>query len=171
MATRKELILEFAKDLYTQYDGEGKKKYSFRAISAEIQQEFNKKVHYSTVAKWAKDPENNWDGINQKIKQHAIDKANGEGNFSPEEKVIDARSDDLADVYKYGKLMSQIGTDVLQRAYKSDVKGAPKAHSAISVKEAIAAMRTGSNIVFRLNDVPDPEAGGAGIIMMPDNGR
>ena len=164
MSTRRDKIKEFAKDLYTQYDNEGKKKYSFRDISTEIQQRFNKKIHYSTIQKWSKDPEQNWDGLNQKIKQHAIQKANDE-RFTAEEKIIDARSEDLAEVYKYAKLMNQIGTDVMSKTYK----GEPHKH--ITFKEAIAAARTGANIIFRLNDIPDPETNSTGIIMMPDNGR
>lgn len=160
---KKNIIREFAKDLYTQFNDKGEKLFSLRDISAKIKDEFNRSVTHVTVGRWAKDDD--WDGINQKIKQHAIDKANQTGNFSPEEKIIDARSEDLAEVYRYGKLMNQIGTDVMNRTYK----GEPHKH--ITFKEAIIAARTGANIVFRLNDVPDPENNNPGIIMMPDNGR
>jgi len=170
MSRVKEKYLEFGKDLYTQYDTEGNKLYSLQEIADRLCEKFNKRFTRQTIFNWSKS--NDWDGLNQKIKQHAISKANEADKFSPDEKVIDARSDDLADVYKYGKLMASIGTDVLQKAYKAG-KGdkSVKKNSEITVKEAIAAMRTGSNIVFRLNDVPDPEAGGAGIVMIPDNGR
>ncbi len=166
---KKEIIREFAKDLYTQFDNDGNKLYSLRDISAKIKDEFNRSVTHVTVGRWAKDDD--WDEVNQKIKQHAIDKANQTGSFSPEEKIIDARSDDLAEVYKYGKLMAQIGTDVLQTAYKVGKGQGGQKNTEISVKEAISAMRTGANIVFRLNDIPDPEVTTSGVLIMPDNGR
>lgn len=168
MGRIKEEHLEFAKDLYTQYNNEGEKLYSLQEIADKVEQKFHKKFTRQTIWHWAKS--NDWDGLSRKIVQYALNRVHEEeakkNKFTPDEKIIDARSKDLAEVYKYAKLMVQISTDVYQKSHRGEK------HTNIRNNEAIQAFKAGSNVMLRLNDIPDPESNlGTGIILMPDNKR
>lgn len=159
---------DFAKSLYLSRDEEGKRKYSLRDISREIEQEFNRKYSHVTIGNWAK--EGDWDRILQKAVQFGIQQAS-DCQLTTEEQIIEHAANDLAEVYKYGKVLSQIGTDVLQRAYRPTAER--PLHKVISVRDALLAVRTGAAIMARLNSLISPvgEEEGWGIIYMPDNGR
>jgi len=51
---KKEKIIEYAKDLYLTPKEDGTHKYSLRAICAEIEQEFSKKIANPTILNWSR---------------------------------------------------------------------------------------------------------------------
>ncbi|KJF44062.1 hypothetical protein [Draconibacterium sediminis] len=159
-------IKDHAKTLYLSRDKEGKRMYSLRDISKEIEQDFNKKYSHVTIGNWAKD--GSWDVILQKAVQYGIQQTS-ESTLTTEEQIIDKAADDLAEVYKYGMLLCQIGTDVIQRAYRPD----KEPHKHISVKEGMMAVRTGAVIMARLNSmlIPEDDDFDYGVVYIPDNGR
>jgi len=147
--SKKDNIVEFAKELYLQYDTEGKKVYSLRSISTEIQQKFDKKIHCSTVSNWAK--KHDWDKINEKIKQQSIEKAKDE-KFTSEEKIIEAESDKLAKDYKNAENLANVGFSIIAKAYKEK-----KEHPVISVKDALTAIKLGTDIKFRISGINEEQ--------------
>lgn len=132
--------------MYCEYDAECKKRFSLREISTAIAQKFNKKVNYSTVGNWAK--KYDWDKVNEKIKQQSILKANNE-KFSTQEKLIEAESDKLAIDYKNAETLANNGFAIMAEAYTNK-----KEHPIISVKDALTAIRIGTDIKFRISGLP-----------------
>lgn len=146
MKKSKQDIIDFAQKLFLEYDSNGKKVNSSRAISAAIQQKFRKKVHDTTVLNWAK--KFDWTGLNERIKQQSIEKATEE-KFTKEEQLIEAESDKLAEDYKNAENLAKIGFAIAANAYKE------QKHSLIDFKEALAAIRLGTDIKFRIADMPE----------------
>ncbi len=158
-------IKDFAKSLYLSRDSEGKRQYSLRDITNEIEREYSKKITHTTISRWSKDGD--WDMLLQQIVQFAIAKNAHNEDFTAEEQIIEARANDLAEVYKYGVQLTQIGTSVIQNSFKNNP------HKNITNRDALVAIRTGANIMVRLNDIAggNDKENSPGIIMMPDNGR
>ena len=146
MEKTKRDMIEYAKGLYLKYDSEGKKLHSLRKIAEMIQQKLNKSVNYSTVLNWSKKYE--WNKLNEKIKQQSIEKATEE-KFTKEEQLIDAESDKLAKDYKNAENLANIGFSIALNAYKD------KTHSLIDFRDAMAAIRLGTDIKFRIQDMPE----------------
>lgn len=147
MEKTKRDMIEYAKWLYIMYNSEGKKLHSLRDIAEKIKQKFNKSVNYSTVLNWAK--KYDWNKLNEKIKQQSIEKATEE-KFTKEEQLIDAESDKLAKDYKNAENLANIGFSVALNAYKKK-----EAHSQIDFRDAMAAIRLGTDIKFRIQDMPE----------------
>lgn len=146
MTKSKQKIINYAKSLYTQYNSEGKKLYSLRNISAKIQLKFSKKYHNTTILEWSK--KYDWNKLNEKIKQQSIEKATEE-KFTTEEKLIESESDKLAKDYKNAENLANVGYSVVIEAYKG------KECSLISVRDALTAIKTGTDIKFRIMQIPE----------------
>ena len=145
MSFKKE-IREFAQVLYNQYDSDGKRSYSLRKIEAEILEKYTQKVSFRNIKKWADKYE--WDEINAKIKQQAILKA--ETGFTTAEQVVEAETDKLAKDYKNAENLANIGLNVILAAYKENPKN-------INIRDALAAIKTGTDIKFRIQDIPESD--------------
>ena len=147
MKQEKQKIIDFAKDLYLQYDANGNKVYSLRDNSTKIQQKFNKKINYSTIKNWAE--KYKWNATLEKTKQYGIEKATQE-NLTKEEQLIESKSNELAKNFKNAKTLSDIGYTIIFDAYKSK-----KEHPLISIKDALTAIKMGTDIQFRLMEIPE----------------
>jgi len=140
-------IIDFAQKLYSQYDEEGNKKHSFRSISKAIWKKYTNKVSYRTVKTWS--DKNDWDEFNAKIKMEAIEKV--KKSFTMEEELIEASSNKLAKDYKSAENLAAIGLNVILQAFKDNPKS-------ISIRDALAAIRIGFDIKFRISDTGQEEA-------------
>jgi len=156
MTKNKQKIIDYAKSLYTQYDSEGKKPYSLRNIELKISQKFHKKFTYRTVKNWAE--KYNWDKLNEKIKQQSIEKATEE-KFTKEEQLIEKESDKLAKDYKNAETLANIGYKIVIEAYSGSEC------ALISVRDALSAIKTGTDIKFRIMEVPEKSGDLKGIIL------
>jgi len=143
MTNDKNIIISYAKKLYLTYNGEGVKKYSLREICTKIEQKLHKKVAPNTIKNWAE--KFKWNETNEKAKILGIEKAKNE-KFTIDEKVIEAKSDDLALIYKLYSNVLKASSNVISEAYK---KGE------ITTKEAITAMKNAADVMMKINEVPD----------------
>jgi len=146
MKQSKQEIIDFAQELYLKYDSEGKKVYSLRAIVGEIEQRFSKKLANPTILNWAK--KYDWIGLNERIKQQSIEKATEE-KFSKEEQLVEAESDKLAVDYKNAENLANVGFTIVMNAYKEEK------HELIDFRDAISAIRLGTDIKFRIANMPE----------------
>ena len=147
--SNKDKIIEYAKELYSQYDSEGKKVHSLRDIAKIMYQKHNKNVTYVTIRRWSK--KYDWDKLNEKIKQQSIEKAKDE-KFTSEEKIIEAESDKLAKDYKNAENLANVGFSIIAKAYKEE-----KEHPVISVKDALTAIKLGTDIKFRISGINEEQ--------------
>lgn len=147
MINDKQEIKDFAKELYCKYDAEGRKVYSLRDIENEILHKFDKKFTFQTVKNWAK--KHDWDKTNEKIKQQSIIKAQDD-KFSTDEKIIEAESDSLAKDYHNANELSNAGFKIFLDAAKFD-----KEHKVINIKDALTAIKLGTDIKFRIAGLPE----------------
>jgi len=156
MTKNKQKIIDYAKSLYTQYNSEGKKLYSLRDIEQKITQKFHKTFTYRTVKNWAE--KYDWNKLNEKIKQQSIEKAE-EKKFTKEEQLIEKESDKLAKDYKNAETLANIGYKIVIEAYDG------KEHSLISVRDAMTAIKIGTDIKFRIMEIPEKSEDLKGIIL------
>ena len=146
MTKGKQKIIDYAKELYCKYNSEGKKVYSLRGIEKKIAHKFNKKFTYTTVKNWA--AKYDWNKLNEKIKQQSIKKAESDKQTT-EEQIIEAESDKLAIDYKNAENLANIGYKIMVDAYQN------KEHSLINVRDAMTAIKLGSDIKFRISQLPE----------------
>lgn len=144
--SKKDKITEYAKELYCQYNDDGTKAFSLRDIASEIERKFNKKLTYVTVKNWA--DKGDWNKTNEQIKQQSIEKAQDD-KLSTEEQLIESRSDKLAKSYQNAEKLENVGYDVFFKAFDG------KEHTLITIKDAISAIKLGTDIRFRIEDVPE----------------
>ena len=85
---------------------------------------------------------------NGKVKVAGVDHEHQE-KFTKEEQLIDAESDKLAKDYKNAENLANIGFSIALNAYKD------KTHSLIDFRDAMAAIRLGTDIKFRIQDMPE----------------
>lgn len=156
MTKNKQKIIDYAKLLYMQYDSKGKKSYSLRDIEQKISQNFHKTFTYRTVKNWSE--KYDWNKLNEKIKQQSIEKATEE-KFTKEEQLIEKESDKLAKDYKNAEKLADIGYDVVIEAYDG------KECSLISVRDAMTAIKTGTDIKFRIMEIPEKTENLKGIVL------
>ncbi len=144
---------ELAQKLYCQYDTDGKKTYSFRDIQKKLKENFTKGASYRTVKNWSETPDKvtgeTWNDLNEKIKRTTIEKTLSE-KFTDSEKIVEAQSDATAKDYKNADNLANLGLNVIMGAYKDNPKS-------ISIRDALAAIKTGTEIKFRIADIPDSE--------------
>ena len=138
-------IKDFAKDLYLQYNEDGSKTYSNSEIAILVAKKMRKKCGESTIRLWAK--KGDWNKLNEQIKQQSILKSKDE-KFTTEEKIIESKSNDLAQTYKHSKQLEKMAFDVAFKAYQ---KGE------ITFKDAMMALKYATDTQFRINEIPDPE--------------
>ena len=92
---KQEAFHEFAKNMFLELDQEGKQAYTFEIISNAIQNKFKKKVHYSTIAKWAKKFE--WYRLLSETKSFSVQKAIQ--NQDEKDRIIQSAKADHASMY------------------------------------------------------------------------
>jgi len=146
MKESKQKIIDFAKELYLQYDNEGNKVFSLRDIATKIIQKFDKKLTAQTVKNWA--DKKDWNKINAKIKQQSIIKAK-DAKFTADEIVIEKESDKLAKTYKYAEQLENIGFDIATKSYSG------QEHALISFDQSLRAIKLGTDIKMRIMEIPD----------------
>lgn len=144
-----------AQKLYCQYDTDGKKTYSLRDIQKKLKENFTKGASYRTVKNWSEAPDKTtgetWNDLNEKIKRTTIEKTLSE-KFSDSEKIVEAQSDATAKDYKNADNLANVGLNIIMDAYKD-----PATRKNISIRDALAAIKTGTEIKFRIADIPDSE--------------
>ena len=145
MTPEKQKIIDYAKKLYLKYDTDGNRINSFRAIEKKLLQKGYKKVTHTTIKRWSETYD--WNGVHEKIKIHSIEKAK-EKNFTKEEQIIDAKSNDLAEIYKQSMNVFRASSITIKKAFD---KGE------LTAKEALQGMKQASDVIMRINDIPDPE--------------
>jgi len=150
MKKSKQKIIDFAKELYLQYDADGNKKYSNQETANLVAKNMRIKCGESTIRLWAK--KFDWNKLIEKIKQQSIVKAKDE-KFTTEEKIIESKSDDLGETYKHATQLENIGFDTAFKIYKG------KNESEITFKDALQALKHATDIKFRINDIPDTDKG------------
>ena len=164
----KEDIKEFAKKLYQEYDGDGKRTFSLRKICTTIAQQLHKEVTPNTIRNWANTPDKltgkTWNDINQKAKALGIEKAKKE-TFSKEEQVIEKESDDIAELYKMALMMSKAGGNMAKIYYDYKIKlaqslkdGTPPPIEVFDQKDAQIAVnfaKLGIDSICKFNDIPE----------------
>ena len=148
MTKEKQKIIDYAKKLYTSYDSEGRKEYSLREIEKKILQKYNKKITHTTVREWSN--KYDWNKINEKIKQQGIQKAKDE-KFSVDEQIIEKESDVIAEIYKYAEQGMKIGYREIFQIFKKG--GVPISDT--SVRDLIALVKMNTDIIFRINEIPE----------------
>jgi len=148
MKTDKQKIIDYAKDLYLQYDSEGRKVFSLRDIVEKLLQEGYKKVTHQTIKRWSE--KYDWNKLNEKVKQHSISKAEKE-KLTTEEQIIEKESDKLAETYKNAESLEKVGFAVVFDAYKG------KENKLISTKDALTAIKLGTDIKLRILSIPESE--------------
>ena len=146
MKPTKQKIIDYAETLYCQYDDKGCKVYSLRDIEKKILLKHNKNTTHTTVREWA--IKYDWDKTNAKIKQQSIAKAQDD-NFTSKEQIIERESDKLANTYKNAEQLERVGFEILFKAYKGEE------HPLIPFDSALRALKLGSDIKFRVLEVPD----------------
>lgn len=152
-------IKEFAKELYTQYDKDGRKLHSLRSIAAEIAQKMHKSVSFRTVKNWA--DQGQWDRLNERIKQESILKAQ-DSDSTIEEQIIESESGKLAIDLKNAERLTAIGMNVCIKAWKA-IESKSKKESVdfdpdlIAIRDAISMIRIGTDIKFRIKNIPESE--------------
>ena len=151
MKTEKQKKIDFAKALYLDYDSEGKKKHSLRDIEKQIRQKFDKPIHHQTIKNWAE--KYKWNDLNAEIKQQSIQKAQDD-KFTTEERLIEAKSDTTAKDYKNADNLANIGYNTVIAHFKNDPEGKKPN---VMFRDAIAAIRLGTDIKFRISEIPDSE--------------
>jgi hypothetical protein len=143
---------ERALQLYLERNEDATKKNSSDDIIVVLLNEGYKKVTRQTIWRWSKTPDkltkNTWDDLVSKIKQQSIVKANND-RFTSEEKIVDSKSDDLAETYIKAKQCSDVGFNIIFKAYKGEE------HSLISLRDAITLAKVGTDITFRVNEGPE----------------
>ena len=148
MKNVKKTIQNYAEELYSEYDSEGKKIHSLREIIELIKQKFNKNYTHCTIRNWA--AKFGWDESNAAIKQLSISKAVDE-KFTTQEKIIETKSDEMAKDYKNAQQLANVGYKIVLDAYQG------KEHEIIKVRDAISAIKLGTDIKFRILDIPNPD--------------
>lgn len=146
MGKSKQDIIDFAQKLFLEYDSEGKKVHSLRDIAKKIRRKFDRTLTAQTINNWAK--KHDWIGLNARIKQQSIEKATDE-KFTKEEQLIDIESDKLAIDFKNAENLANVGFSVALNEFKN------QGHKTIKFTEALAAIRLGTDIKFRINDMPE----------------
>ena len=120
MANKKEIkkaeIQEYAKSLFLEVNETGKRVYSYRQIEEEIKQKFSKSVANTTIRNWGKN--NNWELLLQTAKNLGVEKALKEKEDA-EQLIKDAKSDEIADIYKKEDEKYQLATDIVVDILKS----------------------------------------------------
>jgi len=137
------IIVDFAQTLYSKIDATGKRVHSFRSISNLIQTKFNKKINYSTISLWPK--KFNWNEKNDKIKQVAIETALPVDEIQSHQDLIF----DVVKDYKNAAVLANIGYDALMKNHK-------KQPTNLTVKDAMNAIKIGTEIKNKLRGVTDP---------------
>lgn len=110
MTDQKAKILEFALNLYLEVDAEGRRKNTWDYISKQILKKFKVEIHFTTIQKWSK--RNDWESIFEKIKMAGIEKGR-EQLQEKQNKIIDEKSQVIADVYKSNKQIQGIAKTIL----------------------------------------------------------
>jgi hypothetical protein len=118
MKSTKTELIDFAKDLYLQVDENGKRIQTWVSISNVIQETFKKKIHYSTIAKWA--VKYGWEKTFNQIKMVGIEKAKLSSQ-EKENKIVDAKSDIIARIYSYNEFRLNL-SHMLWTAQKKGLK-------------------------------------------------
>ncbi len=153
----KQKIIDYAKELYTSYDAQGNKLYSLREIEKKILHKHNKKITHTTVRSWA--TKYAWNKLNEKIKQQSISKAQNE-KFSSEEQMIEKESDLLAEIYKYAEQGTKLGyREMFAILDKNQIST-----TEVSIRDLISLIKLNTDIIFRINDIPEAESNNMNVI-------
>jgi hypothetical protein len=110
MDAKKEKIRNFAKDLYLKVDENGSKLHTWDYISKEILKKFKLEIHFTTIQKWSK--KEDWSGTFEKIKMAGIEKGK-EQLQEKENKLIDEKSQIIADIYKSNKTIQKLSQQTI----------------------------------------------------------
>lgn len=110
MNTQKEKIRNFSKDLFLKVDSNGSKVHTWDSISKEILKKFKLEIHFTTIQKWSK--KEDWSETYIKLKQAGIEKGK-EQYQEKENKLIDEKSQVIADIYKSNKQIHGLAKNTL----------------------------------------------------------
>jgi hypothetical protein len=129
--TDKEVILEFAKELYLTPDEQGNHKYSLRDIATQVQQKFNRSINASTILRWAE--KYGWDKLWDEGVREGITEliAKQESDKSKEEQFKEAIAKAKRNDFVIASNLKTLGYQYI------------KEHGFDSVMEALKAIETG----------------------------
>jgi organic radical activating enzyme len=110
MVAKKNDIIEYAKSLYIEVNEDGNRINTFQEISNKVQKKFKISKTYSTIAKWV--VKYDWENTFIKLKQAGIEKGK-EQLQEKENKLIDEKSQVIADIYKSNKQIHGLAKQTL----------------------------------------------------------
>jgi hypothetical protein len=157
MNSNKEKIIEFAKIQYLEVNADGFRINTWNDISKSIQKKFKQKINYSTIAKWSK--KYDWESLFEKLKMAGIEKGK-EQLQEKENKIIDEKSQTIADIYKSNKQLHVLS----QKTIISRITGNPfldskgnEIKSEIGTTDLIRILQHSENGLLELLDKRKPE--------------
>jgi len=139
-------VIEFAKELFLTPDENGNHKYSFRKISAEIQQKFSRKIDNATIVKWAQ--KFGWNKLWNEGVRYGITEAiaKQESDKSKEEQFIEQ----IAKIKKDKTIMDM---NILKLSYKFIIEnGFTSIYEALKAYETASKNLQASDILDNMNE-------------------
>jgi ribosomal protein S24E len=118
MNDQKLKIIEFAKRLYLEVNHDGKKTHTWDNISKNILKKYKLEIHFTTIQKWSK--RYDWENLFEKLKMAGIEKGKQQLQ-EKENKLIDEKSQLVADIYKSNKTLQNLS----QRTLTARLLGKP----------------------------------------------
>lgn len=143
MTEERKKIVEYAKKLYLKYNDSGERLYSLHEIATKVQQKYNTKTNKTTIRNWSENYD--WNKINEKIKIHSIAKAK-DSKITSEERIIEAKSDDLAEIYKQSLNVFRASAVAFKKSFDANK---------LSAKDALQGLKMASEILLRINEIPE----------------
>jgi len=151
MKPEKQKIKDYAKDLFLQVDENGNKKYSLRDICEKILQKFHKSIDPKTILNWSN--KENWINIYEKTKQAGIEQSK-EDFHKKENQLIDAKANDIAEIYKGRKQLSELARKHLSArltGQKIKING-QDVNISMRDNELLKLLQDSENTILNLND-------------------
>lgn len=110
MQGTKRKIKDYAKNLYLTVNEEGNKLHTYDAIAKLVQKKYKIAINLVTIQRWCK--KEDWDGTFIKLKQAGLEKGK-EQLQEKENKLIDEKSQTIADIYKSNKTIQRLSQQTI----------------------------------------------------------
>ena len=150
----KQIIIDYARELFLEMDNTGTKTPTFDIISTKLRQKFGVEFHRSTIQKWAK--KHDWYNITSEIKEKAFDKATKKNKIEINS-IIERKAEILAEDYANAERLERGGYEIMFTFLEDKEDAEPNQY--FEVKDALAAIESGLKNKYRIMEVKDPSAG------------
>jgi hypothetical protein len=161
MDSKKENIRNYAKGLFLQVDANGNKVHTWDSISKLILKKFKLEIHFTTIQKWSK--KEDWSDTFIKLKQAGIEKGK-EQYQEKENKLIDEKSQVIADIYKSNKqILSLAKNTLLSRLSGQPLKNSQGEEITPKIQDAnlIHLLEHAEDVLLNLHDKNRNDNGGS----------